>query len=76
MDSGCIVTASTGESERLLYIYKQITELCTSCPELCRIERVFHNKNVSSSLTTAQTIGIIQLAAAQGSLDVRSHRNK
>ena len=72
MDSGCIVTASsTGESERLLYIYKQITELLhVHVPNCVAIERVFHNKNVSSSLTTAQTIGIIQLAAAQGSLDV------
>ena len=72
MDSGCIVTASpTGESERLLYIYKQITELLhVHVPNCVAIERVFHNKNVSSSLTTAQTIGIIELAAAQGSLDV------
>ena len=72
MDSGCIVTASsTCESERLLYIYKQITELLqVHVPNCVAIERVFHNKNVSSSLTTAQTIGIIELAAAQGSLDV------
>ena len=74
MDTGCIVTASsTGESERLRVngIYKQITELLhVHVPNCVAIERVFHNKNVSSSLTTAQTIGIIELAAAQGSLDV------
>ena len=45
MDSGCIVTASsTGESERLLYIYKQITELLhVHVPNCVAIERVFHN---------------------------------
>ena len=55
MDSGCIVTtSSTGESERLLYIYKQITELLhVHVPNCVAIERVFHNRNVSSSLTTA-----------------------
>ena len=79
MDSGCIVTASsTGESERLLYIYKQITELLrVHVPNCVAIERVFHNKNVSSSLTTAQTIGIIELAAAKAVSMCRcSHRNK
>ena len=58
-------------STPLLYIYKQITELLhVHVPNCVAIERVFHNRNVSSSLTTAQTIGIIELAAAQGSLDV------
>ena len=46
--------------------------LARACPELCRdragLSQCVHV--VSSSLTTAQTIGIIELAAAQGSLDV------
>ena len=72
MDQGCIKTASSfDEGSRLLQIYQQITELLhVHAPNAVAIERVFHNKNVTSSLTTAAAIGVIQLGAAQLGLDV------
>ena len=50
--------------KRLHDIYTRLTELLwTHTPDTIAIERVFHNKNVSSSLTTAAVIGICQLTA-------------
>ena len=71
LDSGCIRTpAGHTESVRLLQIYKQISELLNvHTPNAIAIERVFHNKNISSSLTTAAVMGVCQLASAQAGLD-------
>ena len=65
LDAGCITTESTEtEGKRLHDIYTRLTELLwTHTPDTIAIERVFHNKNVSSSLTTAAVIGICQLTA-------------
>ena len=72
IDSGCIRTSSAeSEGARLLTIYQQVSELLhVHVPNNVAIERVFHNKNVSSSLTTASVIGVCQLASAQMGLDV------
>ena len=71
MDSGCIRTSpAESEASRLLQIYQQMSEqLHVHAPNSVAIERVFHNKNVSSSLTTASVIGVCQLAAEQAGLD-------
>ena len=70
MDSGCIRTSpSETEASRLLAIFQRITELLhVHAPNGVAIERVFHNKNISSSLKTAQVIGICQLTAEQAGI--------
>lgn len=65
--SGCIRTEPPAtEPARLLHIYEQIGELIDAhVPNLVAIERVFHNKNISSSLSTAAVIGAIEMRAEQ-----------
>ena len=61
--------ASTGD--RLLTIYKSISEVvATNLPDKIAIERCFHNRNVSSSLTTGAVIGVVQLVGAQIGIEV------
>lgn len=61
--------ASTGD--RLLTLYKAISDVvATQLPETIAIERCFHNKNISSSMTTGAVIGVVQLVAAQIGLSV------
>jgi len=56
--------ASTGD--RLLTIYNVLSEVVeTHAPDILAIERVYHNHNVTSSLSTGAVIGIVQLIAAQ-----------
>ena len=71
-DIGCIVTpSSSDEASRLLTIYQKITEIIGAHhPNILAIERVFHNKNISSSLSVAKAIGVVQLAAAQAGIPV------
>ena len=70
LEGGVIKTAvSLSEGARLLKIYQQVSELVhVHCPNLVAIERVFHNKNISSSLSTAASIGVIELAVEQASI--------
>ena len=65
LDSGCITTKTAEpEGKRLREIHTHLTELLwTHTPDAVAIERVFHNKNVNSSMTTAAVIGICQLSA-------------
>ena len=61
--------ASTGE--RLLKLYQAISDVvATQLPETIAIERVFHNKNISSSLTTGSVIGLVHLIGAQIGIEV------
>lgn len=63
--------ASLSTGDRLLTIYKAISEVVgTQLPDTIAIERCFHNKNVSSSLTTGAVIGVVQLVGAQIGIDV------
>ena len=73
MESGCIVTSSRdSEGARLLHLYQQVTELYhVHAPNCVAIERVFHNKNISSSLSTAAVVGVCQLAAEQMGLEIQ-----
>lgn len=72
VDSGIIRTAANmSESNRLLKISEKIAALLDSHKiSVVAIERIFHNRNISSSITTAEVIGIAQLAAAERELPV------
>ena len=63
----CITTDSKQpNSARYHYIYERILELRSEFDvQLIGVEQVYHNRNVSSSLTTAGVIGIVELIAAQ-----------
>lgn len=71
-DIGCVTTASSiNEEARLLTIYQQITEVIGAHhPNIIAIERVFHNKNISNSLSVAKCIRVVQLSAAQAGIPV------
>ena len=66
MDSGIIKTPSkTPLGLRLKTHYTEIQELLEKHnPDLVCIEAVFHNRNISSSISTGQVIGIVALASA------------
>ena len=57
---------SAAFGDRLLCIYQGLCEVvATHAPDGIAIERVYHNRNVSSSLSTGAVIGIVHLIAAQ-----------
>ena len=66
VDSGLVKTpARTPLGNRLLTHFTQIqTLLETHSPDLVAIEAVFHNRNISSSISTGQVIGVVELACA------------
>ena len=72
VSDGLIKTdASLSTGDRLLAIYTSISEvIATHLPDRIAIERCFHNKNISSSLTTGAVIGVVQLVGAQIGLSV------
>ena len=52
--------------DRLVRIYDKIREVTIEQnPDLIVIERVFHNRNITSSLKTAKSIAMVELAASQ-----------
>ena len=63
----CIETDSKlPNSARYLRIYNQVRALITQWDvRFLSVEQVYHNRNVSSSMTTAAVIGIVELLAAQ-----------
>lgn len=65
--SGCLHTPKSETlGSRLLSIYAGIRQILTEhAPELVCIEAVFFNKNVTSCISTASVIAIIELASAQ-----------
>ena len=69
---GLIQTDSNSPpGDRLLKIYQTLTDVVlTDSPDLISIERCFHNKNISSSMTTGAVIGVVQLIAAQIGISV------
>ena len=72
---GLIQTQSKASTDdRLLAIYKSISEVvATNLPDRIAIERCFHNKNVSSSMTTGAVIGVVQLVGAQIGIEVSEY---
>lgn len=71
-DCGCIRTNPKSRAgSRLGIIYNQIVDvLHVHMPNTVSIELVFHNKNVSSSLKTANAIGVVLLACEHAGVDV------
>ena len=69
----CIETDSKlPNSARYLRIYDRVRALLTEWDvRFLSVEQVYHNRNVSSSMTTAGVIGIIELIAAQ--VDIPCH---
>lgn len=67
VSDGLIKTdASEPTGDRLLVIYKQISEVVQhETPDKIAIERCYHNRNVSSSQSTGAVIGVVLLIAAQ-----------
>ena len=72
IDSGVIRTQSkTPEPQRLHQISQKVETLLDSHQiTKVAIEMIFFNRNISSCITTAQVIGIVQLAAAKRELPV------
>ena len=59
------------EAVRLLSIYRAVSErIATDNIAAVAIERVFFGENVSSCISTAQVIGVIQLTCAQAGVAV------
>ena len=64
-------TPKQNESLRLLKIYEAIYEILDELDiDAVAIEKVFHNKNVSSSIKTGKAIGAALTAAAQHDIPV------
>ena len=59
-------SSSDAECLRLLDIYRAVSEMLDNHkPALVAAERIFHNRNVSSSITTGKVLGVVLLAAAE-----------
>ena len=66
-------TPKQDERHRLLKIYEAVYEILdTEAPSInaVAIEKVFHNKNISSSISTGKVIGTAIIAAAQHDIPV------
>ncbi|MCS7247024.1 MAG: crossover junction endodeoxyribonuclease RuvC [Anaerolineales bacterium] len=73
IDCGAITTtgSKSGESERLLLIYRRIVELLAlHQPEAGAVERLFFHKNSRSAMAVGQARGVILLALAQQAIPV------
>lgn len=71
--SSRLVTSSPREREpeRLLHIYNNIFGLLTEFDiEIGAIESVYHNKNISSSISTGKAIGAAEVALGAHAKDV------
>lgn len=73
ISEGLVTTDSyIAMGSRLLTIYKELSEaVATESPDVIAVERVYHNKNISSSLKTGAVIGLVHLIGAQASIEVR-----
>ena len=73
-DVGIVTTdARLADKDRLYVIHDTVCSLLRDTvptPSLVAIEKVFHNKNISSSITTGKVIGVVSLAAAQHGCEV------
>ena len=69
-DSGVITTAAaTSLGKRLDHHFVRLHEILkTYTPDLVSIESVFFNRNISSCISTASVIAIVELAAEQVSI--------
>lgn len=68
--SECVGTRLTTIAKELMGVLKESDESDDYTIDAVAIESVFHNKNVSSSLSTAKVIGIVELVAYEHQLPV------
>lgn len=74
LDSGCIRTAGSEFSERLLHIFNGICELMDHfSPNEVAIEQVFMHKNVSSALKLGHARGVAMVACASHRIPVNEY---
>jgi crossover junction endodeoxyribonuclease RuvC len=72
--SGCIKIGNKPWAERLLQIYKDITEIIHEyLPEQAAIEQVFVNKNVASALKLGHARGAAMLAIANLGINIAEY---
>ena len=63
--------SSDAECLRLLDIYRALCEMLDAySPVLVAAERVFHNRNISSSISTGKALGVVAVAAAERYISV------
>lgn len=69
---GCIETeAKLKVEERLLQIYKDLTEIIKECkPDALAIEELFFNTNAKTAFVVGQARGVVLLTAAEKNLSV------
>ena len=59
------------QPERLLHIYNHVFGLLNEfAVDIAAVERVFHNRNVSSSISTATAIGAVGVAVGCHAVDM------
>jgi len=75
VDHGSIITdSSMEEQERLLTVFKRITELIEAFkPDLVGVEALYFAKNRRSAIPVAQARGVVLVAAARAGLATESH---
>jgi crossover junction endodeoxyribonuclease RuvC len=75
VDYGVIATpAKLSPEKRLLQIYQQINQLLLlHRPELCAVEKLFFQRNVTTAMSVSQARGVILLALAQAGLEVAEY---
>ncbi len=68
---GVITTpAKTPAHERLVSIYEQLNELLLlHKPQLCAVEKLFFQKNVTNAIAVGQARGVVMLGLAQAGMD-------
>ncbi len=68
---GAIRPRGPGDLKRLLELHQAVTRLVVEHrPEAAVVERLYHNRNVSTAAAVGQARGVVLLALAQVGLDV------
>jgi crossover junction endodeoxyribonuclease RuvC len=63
------------QSERLLRIYTQMTEIFAEHrPDVAAVEQLFFSKNVTTGISVAQARGVILLTAMQAGVTLAEYR--
>jgi crossover junction endodeoxyribonuclease RuvC len=72
---GVILTpAKLSPEKRLLEIYNQLNEiLLLHRPDLCAVEKLFFQRNVTTAMTVSQARGVVLLALAQAGIPVTEY---
>ncbi|MHC1785097.1 MAG: crossover junction endodeoxyribonuclease RuvC [Anaerolineaceae bacterium] len=75
VDYGVISTpAKLSPEKRLLQIYTEINQLLIlHKPELCAVEKLFFQRNVTTAMSVSQARGVVLLALAQAGIEVAEY---